>query len=67
MKKAAQTIEFMAIDLKNSFDPAAERYFSPISLLKVILNGNKLLAEAGHETIMVILQQVVSPKYFYEC
>lgn len=61
-KKACATVELMAIKLKNSFENAADRYISANCLLKLILSGNKILAEAGHQAIIVILQNVHSAK-----
>lgn len=53
----------MAVELKNSFEQAAERYLSANCLLKLVLSGNKLLADSGHKAILVVLQNVISPKY----
>ena len=61
-KSACKTVELMAQNLANAFDQAAERYLSANCLLKLVLNGNKILSEAGHHTILVILQNIVSPK-----
>jgi len=52
----------MAITLKNAFDQAAERFISSNGLFKVILSGNKVLAEAGHDAILGILQNVHTAK-----
>ena len=53
----------MATELKNAFEPAAERYVSANCLLKVILSGNKILAESGHRAILTIIENVISCKY----
>jgi len=62
VKKAGQTISLMASTLGNTFEQAAERYLSANCLLKVVLSGNKSLAENGHEAVLAILENVHSPK-----
>lgn len=62
VKKASQTIGLMASTLGNAFEQAAERYLSGNCLFKVILSGNKSLAENGHEAVLAILENVHSPK-----
>lgn len=65
VKKACSTVDLMAIELGNSFETAAERYLSANCLLKLILSGNKILAEAGHQTVLIILRNVTSSKYMF--
>lgn len=63
VKKCSETIIRMAVVLGNDLDQIAERFISINSLLKVVLSGSRILAEAGHEAILAILQNVVCPKY----
>lgn len=62
VKKAGQTIGLMASTLGSAFEQAAERYLSAGCLLKVVLSGNKSLAENGHEAVLAILENVHSAK-----
>jgi len=52
----------MAETLGNLFQQAAERYLHENCLLKLVLSGNKTMAQAGHNAILCILQHVTSPK-----
>ena len=52
----------MAKSLGDSFELAAERYISFSCLLKLILSGNKVMAEAGHKALITILENVTSEK-----
>ena len=51
----------MAKSLGDNFEQVADRLVSP-NLLKLALNGNKVMAEAGHKAILIILQHVNSDK-----
>lgn len=53
----------MAQCMQNDFEQIAYKFIQKgESLLKLIHNGNKVLAEVGHQSIMTIITNVYAPK-----
>ena len=55
-KQVAILINLCATTLQDSFMTAAEKIISSEGLLKLINNGNKIIAEMAHESIMSMIE-----------
>ena len=61
-KEAGKSILVLAQSLGNDFDLLANKLISKDSLIKVLHNGNKVLAEVGFSTMESIICSVCIPK-----
>ena len=62
-KEAGRTIQIMAQCLQNDFEQIAYKFIQKgESLIKLIHNGTKMLAEVGNQTIIHIITNVYAPK-----
>jgi hypothetical protein len=52
----------MAQIMQDDFELLANKFISKDSLLKLLHNGNKVLAEIANQTIVAILNNVCAPK-----
>ena len=61
-KKAGLAIQTLAQCFGNDFEHLALKLITKEGLLKVLANGQKILADIGHTTILAIINHVCIPK-----
>ena len=61
-KKAGLTIQTLAQCFGNDFETLALKLITKEGLLKVVSNGQKILSDIGHQTVLAIINHVCVPK-----
>eukprot|EP00347_Sterkiella_histriomuscorum_P005558 403356151 len=61
-REAGKTIQIMAQVMQNDFEPFVNKFISKDSLIKLLHNGTKVLAEVGNQTITALIYNTVAPK-----
>ena len=61
-KAAGLAIQTLALNFGNDFEFLALKLITKDTLIKVLHNGNKTLADVGHQAILGILNNVCVPK-----